>query len=370
MKKRTTFKVAFLLLLAVILTQCTKSKNDVLSEENDSSPQNKIKTEAVAQTNIFPDTEWKDINGNRINAHSAGIYYENGFYHWYGEHKLPGFAESTSKADGGIHLYRSRDLINWNDFGVVMSVDYNNANSDIAYGCRIQRPKVVYNSSTGKYVAIFKLFLKGGGVTVGYNGVATATSATGPFTYQGKFLAASFVNGSGDFALYKATNGDLYHFTVNKANRIFCKAKMSADYLTPATGYTACPGVATNTEGPALFYKDGTYHLLGSGSTGWDPNAPRYYTSSSIDGPWTVQANPLTGTNSVTGVGPSLTYGGQPTYIQKIEGVENQYIAMFDVWKPLAPTTSRYIWLPFRVSNQKLGIKWVSSWNLTWFNNN
>ncbi len=367
MKTSTNFGVASLLLVAISLTQCTKKQNEILSKQKDSYPQSPIKTNAT-QTDIIPDTEWKDIYGNRINAHSAGLYYENGFYYWYGEHKLPGFAESTSKADGGIHLYRSRDLINWNDFGIVMSVDYNNPNSDIAYGCRIQRPKVVYNSSTGKYVCIFKLFLKGGGVTVGYNGVATATSATGPFTYSNKFLAASSVNGSGDFALYQAPNGDLYHFTVNKADRVFMKAKMASNYLTPATSYVACPGVAANTEGPAFFYKDGTYHLLASGSTGWDPNAPRYYTSSSIDGPWTVQSNPLSGTNSVTGIGPNLTYGGQPTYIQKIEGVENQYIAMFDVWKPLDPTTSRYIWLPFRVSNKKLSINWVSSWNLSWFN--
>lgn len=367
MKKLSTYWVLPLLLAATTLTQC-KKETSVKSGDAVDLNDKTIKTQAVAQTKIYPDVFWNDINGVRINAHSAGIYYENGFYYWYGEHKLPGFAESTSKADGGIHLYRSRDLINWNDFGVVMSVDYNNSSSDIAYGCRIQRPKVVYNSSTQKYVAIFKLFLKGGGVTVGYNGVATATVATGPFTYQGKFLAASFVNGSGDFALLQASNGDLYHFTVNKANRIFCKAKMNADYLSPATGYTACPGVALNTEGPALFYKDGTYHLLGSGSTGWDPNPPRYYTSTSIDGPWTTQANPCLGTNSVTGLtGFNKTYGGQPTYIQKIEGVENQYIAMFDVWKPLDPTTSKYIWLPFRVSNKKLSMTWISNWNLSWF---
>ncbi len=362
--KKTFFYFSLVLLVLFLTISCKKTKSSLDTSNPSPNPN------PISQNNIFPDKDWKDTDGKIINAHSAGLYYEAGFYYWYGEHKLP-FNENTSLADGGVALYRSEDLISWKNMGLVLSVNYNDANSDIAYGCRIQRPKVVYNITTKKYVMIFKLFLKGSGVNVGYNGMATSDSITGPFVYTNKFQAASAINGSGDFAMYQAPNGDLYHFTVRKSDRAFVKAKMSPDYLTPATNYDVCQGVGVSTEGPAFFFRNGIYHLYGSGSSGWDPNPARYYTSTSIDGPWTSGGNPCVGTNPLSGLGPEKTFGGQPTYIQKIEGADNQYIALHDVWRAPEPTTSRYIWLPFKVgTNNKMSVKWVDSWNLTWFNNN
>ena len=363
MKKRAAFYLSLGLLATMSLVQCSSKKDDP------ATPTPVVQTEPypLASTNkISPSQQWNDTNGNMINAHSAGIYYEKGIYYWYGEHKFPNTSEPQGYTEGGIHCYRSKDLVNWEDMGVVLPVDRTDPNSDIAYGCRFQRPKIVFNKTTGKYVAFFKLYLKGQGVAVGYNGVGTATSPTGPFTYQGKFLAASTA-GTGDFALYQEPNGDLYHFTVRKTDRVMVRAKMSDDYLTPATAYTECPGVTTNTEGPALFYRAGTYHLLGSGSSGWDPNPPRYFTSSSLGGPWTAQPNPLHGTNPITGLDQNTTFGGQPTFFLQIQGADNQYLALFDVWKPSDPINGRYIWLPFRVKNDRISIDWIDNWNLTWF---
>ena len=60
----------------------------------------------------------------------------------------------------------------------------------IAKGCILERPKVVYNKKTGKYVMWFHLELKGKGYGSAYAGVATATKPTGPF----KFLKAGRVD--------------------------------------------------------------------------------------------------------------------------------------------------------------------------------
>lgn len=356
--KSRVINASLILLLCIGFTQCTKTEVFPLPPA----------TVVPTQDSIFPYKEWNDNAGNPINAHSGGVVFENGSYYWFGEHKL-NFNETTSFADGGIHCYKSSNLINWEDLGIVMSVDYNNSKSDIAYGCRIQRPKVVYNSSTKKYVAIFKLFPKDQGIDVGYNGVATADSLKGPYTYKSKFLGGSPINGSGDFALVKEPNGDLYHFTVNKAGvRPFVYAKMSADYLTPATPYTQCVGVTNSTEGPAIVFYNGIYHLLASGSSGWDPNPCRYFTSTSINGPWTNQGNPCVGVNPINGFGPEKTFGGQPTFIIPVQGGDaNRFIAMMDVWRPTVPTTSTYIWLPFKITNDKLSLPWKSSWNLNSF---
>ena len=39
------------------------------------------------QTHILPGQIWRDTNGERIQAHGASVFYENGKYYWYGEDK-------------------------------------------------------------------------------------------------------------------------------------------------------------------------------------------------------------------------------------------------------------------------------------------
>jgi hypothetical protein len=318
------------------------------------------------QLNIEPSKPWLDNKGKHINAHSGGILFFNGVYYWHGEYKIEGKAEKDT-ADGGISCYTSTDLINWQNAGVVMSVDYKNPASDIAHGCILERPKIIYNTTTKKFVAFFKLYLKGDGYATAYVGVATANSPLGPFTYSHKFLACGSVNGSGDFAMYKNDDGYLYHIAVRKPDKRLSFTKMSNDYMLPDTTYTPYPEVELHTEAPAIVKHNGTYHLLGSGSMGWAPTAPRYYTSKSIRGPWKLETNPLLGLNPTNNIGIEKTFGGQSTFIFPIQGKKDTYVAMFDVWKPDAASTGGYIWLPINFVNNKLQIKWWDSWNMDYF---
>jgi hypothetical protein len=357
------FKIlSALVVVSTFFTQCKKNKipTPVLVPAT-------TDTTYVRPTSIFPGRVWEDNNRAVINAHSGGIVYENGFYYWFGTHKI-NVNENTGLTSGGIHCYKSANLINWDDMGVVMALNATDPTSDISVGTRVERSKVVYNAATNKYVALFTIFPKGTGLTIGYTGVATSSSITGPYIYQSKFLASSTA-GMGDFTMFKDANGDMLHIGVRKTDRALVYAKMSADYLTPATPYNVCANVQISTEGPAIMLRNGVYHLLGSGSTGWDPNPPRYYTATSVAGPWTVQANPCLGTNPLNGLtGAAKTYGGQPTFIVQVQGFDNRYIAMFDEWRPAAPTTSGYIWLPFKVNAaEKISMSWIDSWNMSWF---
>jgi Glycosyl hydrolases family 43 len=366
MKKNKLSLVPFILAACLLSTGCSKLDSVIQNPPDSIKPTEEAR--AVVQTSINPSKTWNDIFGNAINAHGGSIYYENGFYHWYGEHKVAGTRESGGFTSGGVHCYRSRDLINWNDFGIVLPVVTNNPQSDIQNGCRIERPHVVFNATTEKYICIFKLFLRGEAQNVGYNGVATSSSATGPFVYSHKFKAASATSGSGDFTLFKDVDESLYHITVRKSDRAMVIAKMRNDYLFPSTDYTALTNITISTEAPCVFFKSGTYHLFGSGSSGWNPNPARYFTTNNLFGNWTNQGNPCHGTNPVLNLNETKTFGGQPTDIIQIQGAENKYIAMMDVWRPNDPITSLYIWLPFRVNNKKISVDWLNSWNLSWFN--
>ena len=113
------------------------------------------------QLNILPSDPEKSgrTTTARINAHGGGILYDKGTYYWYGEHKVEG--DAGNYAQVGVHCYSSKDLYNWKDEGIALKVVEGDHSHPIAKGCILERPKVVYNKKTGKYVMWFHLELKG-----------------------------------------------------------------------------------------------------------------------------------------------------------------------------------------------------------------
>lgn len=315
---------------------------------------------------IKPGKLWRDASGKIINAHGGCVIFHEGIYYWYGEEKVQGLSEKEH-ADGGVHCYASNNLVDWHDQGMVLHLVKGDTLSDLSFDCNQDRPKVVFNSTTQKFILFFKLYLRKMGTSVAYVGVAVSESPSGPFTYSHKFLGGNSPNGTGDFAMFKDEDGALYHLTVRKPDKSFVIAKMRDDYLLPAGKYEVCEGITSRTEAPALFKKDGTYYMLASGSTGWEPNPARYFTSKNLSGPWVYQGNPCEGTNPDNGLGKEKTFGGQSNYIISVEGKIDAYIACFDINKPENPYLNRYIWLPIIFENSKMTIKWMDSWNLEVF---
>jgi ribosomal protein L24E len=324
-----------------------------------------------SQKNFVPGTEWLDNNGKPINAHGGGVIFHKGVYYWYGEHKIEGKSEATF-ADGGIHCYSSKDLINWKDRGIVLSVDYTNENSDIAYGCILERPKVVYNEKSKKFIAYFKLYIKGKAYSnmydISYVGVAVSDKPAGPFAYSHKFLGGGSLKGSGDFSMFKNTDGTVYHFAVRKPDKTFVMGKLQPDYLYAIpNSYQAPNGVTKHTEAPAVINRKGKYYILGSGTSGWKPNAARSFVADSIEGTYTDLGNPAVGINPHNALGPEKTFGGQISYIIPVQGKKDAYIVMIDIWEPENPIKGGYIWLPLTFKNDKPVIEWMDSWNLSFF---
>ncbi len=319
------------------------------------------------QKSFVPGIEWLDTNGKPINAHGGGVIYHKGVYYWYGEHKIEGKSEKTF-ADGGIHCYSSKDLMNWKDRGIVLSVDYTNENSDIAYGCILERPKVVYNEKSKKFIAYFKLYQKGVGYVTSHVGVAVADKPYGPFIYSHKFLGGGSLNGSGDFCMFKDKDGTLFHFTVRKPDKTFVIGKLQPDFLSAElNSYQVARGITHHTEAPAVIYRNGKYYLIGSGSTGWKPNAARSFVADSLDGQFTDLGNPAFGKNPHNELGAEKTFGGQINCIIPVQGKKDAFIALFDTWMPDNPIKGGYIWLPITFKNNQPEIHWLDKWNLSFF---
>ena len=344
---------------------------------------------------------WPDNNGEHINAHGGGVMYHDGTYYWFGENKC----DTTSSAMVGVMCYSSRNLTDWKNEGVALSV-VDNDSSDIARGCILERPKVIYNAKTGKFVMWFHLELKGKGYAAARAGVAVSDTPAGPYRFirsgrvnagklpvdmdgqavavldtlnaknyekwwtpewtdavnKGLIVKRDLDGGqmSRDMTLYVDEDGKAYHIYSSEENLTLQIAELSDDYLSHTGNYVRVAPAGHN-EAPAIFKKDGTYWMITSGCTGWAPNEARMFSSSSIFGPWSQHPNPCVGPKS------ELTFGGQSTYILKVEGKKDAFIFMADIWRPEHPSDARYIWLPVQFKEGIPYVEWMDNWTLDFF---
>ena len=353
------------------------------------SPQNKAYGQDPGSPPAFhPGEVWPDTNGTAINAHGGGILFHDGTYYWFGEHKLDGGAGDVAQV--GVHVYSSKDLYAWKDEGIALAVS-DDPKSDITKGCIIERPKVLFNAKTGKFVMWFHLELKGHSYDAARAGVAVADSATGPYQYINSFrinpgilpknelqggnlntFYRDFKGGqmSRDMTLFQDDDGSAYTIYASEENQTLQISKLSDDYLGSSGEYIRIlPGKAN--EAPAMFKHSGRYFLITSGTAGWKPCDARLATADSIFGNWVAQGNPCRGTDEQK----RLTFESQSTYVLPIAGKKDAYIFMADRWregnaldKPGIAIDRRYVWLPIQWDSHGLPfLTWKESWSLDFF---
>jgi hypothetical protein len=318
-----------------------------------------------------PGQPWPDTQGTHLNAHGFCILDFGGRHYWYGAHKIAGKTEAE-KNEAGVRCYVSDDLLNWQDAGLVLSVFAPGAHPELADASILDRPKVIYHAATRKFILYFKLYppkSQGGksGVDFAYVGVATSTSPTGPFEYQGRFLGGNSRFGTGDFAIFADTDGSVYHLGVRKPDKAHVCGRLSDDGLRPAGDYVELAGITHATEAPALFRRGDKVFFLGSGSSGWAPNAARMFVADRVTGPYQDLGNPCRGVNPHNHLGPEKTFGGQSTFVYPVAGRRDAWIAMFDINQPQNPITSGYIWLPIEFEGDRPVIRWRDQWDLSFF---
>jgi hypothetical protein len=356
-----------------------------------------ISSRAQALKHFKPAQVWLDSKHVPINAHGGGIIYFNKKYYWFGEHKTAGPLGNTAQV--GVHCYSSKDLYNWNDEGIALAVT-DDTQSEITRGCILERPKVIYNKKTKKFVMWFHLEPKGKGYLGALSGVAVSNSVTGPYTFvksvrpdkgvwptnvlpQHKtkpfsrfdlkfrgdrlpehadslnLVGRDVANGqmARDMTLFVDDDGKAYHIYASEENSTLHISLLNDDYLSHAGIYSRVM-VSQFREAPAMFKHKGKYFLITSGCTGWAPNTAQYAISDKIFGEWAIKGDPCTGDNA------KLTFGAQSTYVIPVQGKKGAYIFMADKWAPKNPIEGTYVWLPIKMSNNEIEIKWRENWNL------
>ncbi|QIG38677.1 hypothetical protein G5T42_03570 [Microbacterium sp. 4R-513] len=321
---------------------------------------------------------WYDTQGRHIQAHGGQIVTaeENGetVYYWYGEDRTNGYYGSP-----GVSVYRSTDTHNWENLGTALrgvsnsaqlttdpyfvdlygTVDgagqpktglvqslsyYLNTDQNWTYTAIFERPKVLHNDKTGKWVmwwhADGRTSAGGSMYARSMAAVAVADSPAGPFKMTGAYrlynrsnyqaCTSSAVPGQArDMTVFQDADGSAYIVYSSEENYSLYVAKLDDDYTnvehTTSTdpvrmGSFGASGSYTfqysesgryphlfadgtadapvrgvdfqivkecgHLEAPALFTHGGKYYALASGATGWAPNPQTYYSADDLLGSW------------------------------------------------------------------------------------
>lgn len=343
---------------------------------------------------IRPGAVWLDTKGERIQAHGGSVTYLDGAYYWYGENKQ--FTDPDKNIwHWGVRCYRSVDLYNWEDLGVIIPPETDDPESSLHPSSMMDRPHIIYNKKTKKFVCWLKIMHRDGTQS---ETVMTADSLTGPYTKVREGLYPLDMS-AGDFDLAVAPDGKGYYF-FERVHSETVIADLTADY-TDVTGYYSehfphshPPYVR---EATAHFIRKGKHYLITSGTTGYMPNPSEAAVADTWHGPYTVLGDPHPGDASRT------SYHSQISSVFKVHGKKDLYIACADRWMPnamdvpyedyekaydimfspeatdedrsaAAEIMSRiprektaeadYVWLPIRFDGENVIIDWYDEWRI------
>jgi len=287
---------------------------------------------------------WQDTDGNRIEAHGAGlIRYENKWY-WIGEDK-----SANSGNFKAVNCYASDDLVTWEFRHAIITKQ---SSQDLAAADRIiERPKVVYNDTTKKFV--MWLHWEGENYATAEAGVFTSDTVDGDYTQVRHFRPNDRM--SRDDTLFKDDDGKAYFLSASNENADLSLYELTDDY-TNYKRQISTLWAGSYREAPAIMKVNGRYFIVNSGATGWDSNQQKYASATSMDGPW----------SSLSNLGDGTGFDTQTAYILPVQGSKaTTYIYAGDRWQDPDLKSSKYIWLPLKVSGEsKLVLDWYATWQL------
>lgn len=269
----------------------------------------------------------------------------------------------------------------WTYVGALLS---QTTSGDLGPSRVVERPKVIYNKSTGQYVMY--MHIDSSDYSEAKVGVATGSSVCGKYTYLQSFQPLGFQ--SRDIGLFQDDDGSGYLLTEDVS---ICRSELEigiCSKLTVISVPTACESTSCLTTTspspptpissqttlrlqPCSSRMDDTissvsllelpeYHRMidptdkhpGSHLSGWSPNDNVYTTTTNLSTGWSSWATFAT-------VG-SNTYTSQTNYILPITSSSAMY--MGDRWVSTNLMRSTYVWLPLVISGTSVTMSNYVNW--------
>ena len=283
-----------------------------------------------------------DTEGNVLHAHGGFMCRVDGWFYWIGENR-------TGRVR--VSCYRSRDLENWEFCRHILTLDspkkeyyvrtdtcmerdVETGTGEICFkGCNIERPKVIYNAKTGKYV-MWMHYEDGGTYREARCAVAACDTIDGEYTYLGSFRPVG--NMSRDCTVFVDDDQTAYFISAGRENADTILYRLTEDYLGIDEQIKVLwPGQFR--EAAAVCKRNGIYYMITSDCTGWKLNQGKYGWAKSLTGRW----------SSLKEIGDETTYYSQSAFILPVyteKGTEYLYVG--DRWCAENYADSTYVFLP------------------------
>ena len=310
---------------------------------------------------------WYDTDGHIINASDGGMIYVDGMYHWYGMalRRLPNKkngkgGQTTTK---GVVMYASKDLYHWDYEGVILACS-TDPESELYGPMRFERPKILRNPKTGKYV-LWCHYVKypgdhGNTPGTAEAGVAVCDTVNGSYQWLGTTRPIDDKGLVRDCTVFQDRDGSGYYIYDRQVGKDRCLhiVKLSDDYLSMTQEYRRLDAAFWR-EAATLVYRDGWYYMITSDLTSWDFNQAKYFRAKSVMGPWEDMGDPCIGDTD------HQTFHSQSTWIFKVEGCDDLYIHMAERHNTANFEDCSYIWLPIDFhEDHTLSLSYQESWKL------
>jgi hypothetical protein len=276
----------------------------------------------------------QDTNGHRIQAHGGGILRVDGLFYLYGENK-----EHSTEGSGfwhwGVRAYSSADLVSWEDRGLIIPPVPDDADSPLHPAAGMDRPHVLFNAQTQKYVCWLKIM---GRNNIQAFTILTADAFLGPYEIV-RTGYRPFGFSAGDFDLdIDAETGRAWLF-FQKLHTDIVVCPLADDFLSAAEPYRLelhrdLPPAAR--EAPVHFTRDGRHYLITSGTTHYKPNPSEVAVADQIGGPYRSLGNLHPADGSLT------SYGTQISDVIRVPGTD-RFVAIGDRWLPSITDARPYL---------------------------
>lgn len=251
---------------------------------------------------------WKDTDGNEVQAHGAGFLYHEGRFYMIGE-------DRTGSWHPDVNMYSSDDLVNWRFENKIIA--NGKTHPDLGSTRMIERPKLMYNAKTGKFVVWCHWEASNYGASEA--GVFYSDKINGDYVFYSGNRPLGIK--SRDCNVFVDDDGTAYFISTTSENTNLGLFRLSDDYLEPVEHTVLFEG--KRREAPAIVKHNGKYYMLSSACSGWDPNPCQLSTSENI----------MTGWTSLKNIGNPIAFDTQAASIIKIKGTKaTTYLYVGDRW--------------------------------------
>lgn len=269
---------------------------------------------------------WQTDNGKggltSVQAHAPGFVRVGDVWYMCGE-------DRTGWWNPDINLYSSVDLVHWKFEKKIVKNGV--TTPELGHGRMIERPKLLYNAKTDKYVVW--CHYESGNYGASEAACFECDKVNGDYkvVWTGRPLGVK----SRDCNVFQDNDGTAYFVSTTNENRDLGLFRLSDDYHDVVEHTQLFAGKGR--EAPAIVRVGDNYFMFNSACSGWDPNACKMSHTTNLKSGWTDLAQ----------VGNDIAYDTQAAAILKIEGTKKTtYLYVGDRWQDPGLPDSKTIIFP------------------------